>query len=127
MGMRTLAVAQKKLTNAEVRDFSVQVNAARRLLKGREERMRELYRSLESQLQVLGATGVEDQLQDGVPETLQALGAAGIHVWMLTGDKVETAVNVAISCGLVTPATRQMFATDHSSIDIVVARMKELA
>jgi P-type E1-E2 ATPase len=70
---------------------------------------------------------VEDQLQDGVPETLQALGAAGIHLWMLTGDKVETAVNVAISCGLVTPATRQMFATDHDSVEVVVARMKELA
>ena len=58
-----------------------------------------VFNSIESEMTVLGATGVEDQLQDGVPETLEALRAAGIKVWVLTGDKLETAINIAYSCG----------------------------
>lgn len=51
----------------------------------------------------VGATGIEDRLQDGVPETIQALRDAAIVVWVLTGDKQETAVNIAYSCALFTP------------------------
>ena len=50
-----------------------------------------------------GATGIEDRLQDGVPETIQALRKAGIVVWVLTGDKQETAINIAYSCALFQP------------------------
>lgn len=50
-----------------------------------------------------GATGIEDRLQDGVPETIEALRKAGIVVWVLTGDKQETAVNIAYSCALFQP------------------------
>ena len=48
----------------------------------------------------LGVTGVEDKLQENVEMTIESLKAAGIQVWMLTGDKVETATNIAISTGL---------------------------
>lgn len=51
-----------------------------------------------------GATGIEDRLQDGVPETIQALRKAGIVVWVLTGDKQETAINIAYSCALFQPS-----------------------
>lgn len=47
-----------------------------------------------------GATGIEDRLQENVPETIQALREAGMQVWVLTGDKLETAVNIAYSCKL---------------------------
>lgn len=47
-----------------------------------------------------GATGIEDRLQESVPETIQALREAGTKVWVLTGDKLETAVNIAYSCKL---------------------------
>ena len=50
-----------------------------------------------------GATGIEDRLQDGVPQTIRALRDAGIVVWVLTGDKQETAINIAYSCALFTP------------------------
>lgn len=49
---------------------------------------------------ISGATGIEDRLQDGVPETIKAMRNAGIVVWVLTGDKQETAVNIAYSCAL---------------------------
>ena len=49
---------------------------------------------------MIGASGVEDRLQDGVPETIAALREAMIKVWMLTGDKLETAENIGLSCKL---------------------------
>lgn len=126
MGMRTLAVAERKLSQSEFQEFSQKVRRARRMVKGREERMREIYASMERNLTIVGATGVEDQLQEGVPETLSALSAAGIRVWMITGDKVETAVNVGISCGMVTPATTQLFATGCTTADETIAKFEEL-
>ena len=50
----------------------------------------------------VGATGIEDRLQDGVPETIASLRRAGIQVWVLTGDKQETAMNVSFACKLIT-------------------------
>uniref|UniRef100_A0A4W5LAX8 Uncharacterized protein n=1 Tax=Hucho hucho TaxID=62062 RepID=A0A4W5LAX8_9TELE len=55
---------------------------------------------LETHLTLLGATGIEDRLQDSVPDTIMALREAGIQVWVLTGDKPETAVNIAYACRL---------------------------
>ena len=53
--------------------------------------------------QVIGATGIEDRLQEGVPECIEKLSAGGIKVWVLTGDKEETAINIAVACNLVSP------------------------
>lgn len=50
-----------------------------------------------------GATGIEDRLQDGVPETIDSLRKAGLQIWVLTGDKQETAVNIAYACKLLDP------------------------
>lgn len=50
-----------------------------------------------------GATGIEDRLQDGVPETITALRKAGLQIWVLTGDKQETAINIAYACKLLDP------------------------
>lgn len=63
-------------------------------IENHEEEERALCNELESDLDLLGATGIEDRLQDGVPESITALQAAGIKVWVLTGDKQETAVNI---------------------------------
>jgi len=60
----------------------------------------------EKDLVLLGATCVEDRLQEHVPQTLQLLQKAGIKVWMLTGDKLETAENIATSCSLLSPQTQ---------------------
>ena len=68
--------------------------------EGRERLLYESYCRLERELQLLGATGIEDKLQEGVPETIHCLRKAGIVVWVLTGDKQETAVNIAYACSL---------------------------
>jgi P-type E1-E2 ATPase len=58
---------------------------------------------LEREFELIGATAIEDQLQDNVKGTIEAIRRAGVKVWMLTGDKKETAINIGISCGLVSP------------------------
>ena len=59
---------------------------------------------IEVDLQIVGATAIEDKLQIGVPETIASLAEAGIKTWVLTGDKVETAINIGYSCRLLTQA-----------------------
>jgi len=51
-------------------------------------------------MQLVGSTAIEDKLQEGVSETIQFMKDAGIKVWVLTGDKVETATNIGYSSGL---------------------------
>ena len=63
-------------------------------------RIDELQFQMENGLILQGATAIEDGLQEGVPEALAQLTDAGIHVWMITGDKVGTAKNIAVACNL---------------------------
>ena len=55
---------------------------------------------IEKRLQLLGCTAIEDKLQEGVPQCIERLAAAGIRIWVLTGDKQETAINVGFACSL---------------------------
>lgn len=63
-------------------------------------------------MELLGATAVEDALQDNVRDTLESLRHAGIKVWVLTGDKVETALNIALSCGHIPEDANKYFITE---------------
>ena len=69
-------------------------------MEDREKKTAEVVEKLETDMELLGITGVEDKLQVYVQQTLENLRSAGIKVWMLTGDKVETATCIAISAGL---------------------------
>ncbi|GMF04632.1 unnamed protein product [[Candida] boidinii] len=62
--------------------------------------MEEVASSIECELTLLGGTAIEDRLQDGVPESISILAKAGLKIWVLTGDKVETAINIGFSCNL---------------------------
>ena len=62
---------------------------------------------LEHGLEVVGSTAIEDRLQEEVPETIIALKSVGVKVWVLTGDKVETAVNIGFSAGLLNNEMKQ--------------------
>ncbi|XP_050716966.1 phospholipid-transporting ATPase IF-like [Eriocheir sinensis] len=99
LGLRTLAVGRRELSDKQYKEFAGQLSLARSDLEEREAAVRKVTDLMEAKLTLLGATGVEDLLQEGVQETLEALRVAGIKVWVLTGDKVETAVNIAYSCG----------------------------
>uniref|UniRef100_A0A3P9LTW5 Phospholipid-transporting ATPase n=1 Tax=Oryzias latipes TaxID=8090 RepID=A0A3P9LTW5_ORYLA len=98
-GLRTLVVACRHFSPEEYMDVDKRLTAARTALQQREERLQEAFDFIERDLQLLGATAVEDKLQDKVQETIEALRLAGIKVWVLTGDKHETAVSVSLSCG----------------------------
>lgn len=101
-GLRTLVVARRKLSEAAYADFKARHHAASVRLEGRNEAMAAVVaETLERDLELLGLTGVEDKLQDDVRGTLELLRNAGIKIWMLTGDKIETATVIAISTKLV--------------------------
>ncbi|KAG5851490.1 hypothetical protein ANANG_G00093980 [Anguilla anguilla] len=98
-GLRTLVVACRRFGAREYEEVDRRLHEARTALQQRDERLAEVFAFIERDLQLLGATGVEDKLQDKVQETIEALRLAGIKVWVLTGDKHETAVSVSLSCG----------------------------
>lgn len=101
-GLRTLVMARRKLSASSYEEFKEQYHQASIRLEGRNEAMTEVIgRYLEHDLDLLGLTGVEDKLQDDVKSTLELLRNAGIKIWMLTGDKIETATCIAISTKLV--------------------------
>ncbi|KAJ7925190.1 protein transporter [Mycena leptocephala] len=101
-GLRTLVMARKRVSAQLYADFKERYHAASVRLDGRNEAMaRVVAECLEHDLELLGLTGVEDKLQDDVKSTLELLRNAGIKIWMLTGDKIETARCIAISTKLV--------------------------
>ncbi|KAI0742965.1 protein transporter [Daedaleopsis nitida] len=101
-GLRTLVMARRRLSEQAYAHFKEQHHLASIKLEGRNEAMATVVAELlEHDLELLGLTGVEDKLQDEVKSTLELLRNAGIKIWMLTGDKIETATCIAISTKLV--------------------------
>jgi len=101
-GLRTLVIGRKKLSTHQYRDFSNQYKEASMSFQRRDSSMARVVKDhLERNLELLGVTGVEDKLQKDVKPSLELLRNAGIKIWMLTGDKVETAQCVAVSAKLV--------------------------
>ncbi|XP_071584187.1 phospholipid-transporting ATPase IK isoform X4 [Heliangelus exortis] len=100
--LRTLCLATKEVSEAEYKVWSRRHQEVSILLQDRGQELHKLYEEMEQNLQLLGATAIEDKLQDGVPETIQLLKLANIKVWVLTGDKQETAMNIGYACKLLT-------------------------
>jgi len=108
-GLRTLVFARKLLTESEYLDFQEQYHAAKITINNRAANMQAVICNLlEKNLELVALSGVEDKLQHNVKNTLEMLRNAGIRVWMLTGDKIETATNIAVSTKLVS-RTQTMF------------------
>ncbi|GBM70525.1 putative phospholipid-transporting ATPase IIB [Araneus ventricosus] len=100
-GLRTLVVAKKVLTEEQYADFEARLNQAKVSIHDRTAKVTAVIESLERDMELLCLTGVEDKLQDNVRPTLELLKNAGIKIWMLTGDKLETAISIAKSSRLV--------------------------
>lgn len=100
-GYRTLLVGMKVLDEKEYADWNEIFKAANLNLINKAEKLIEAHKLIESNIHLLGATIVEDKLQDEVPETIRDLRLGDIKVWMLTGDKIDTAENIAKSCNLI--------------------------
>ena len=98
-GLRTLVIAQKLLSTDYFENWNQRYKSAQADLNNREALIRACIDELEEDMELIGVTGVEDRLQDDVALVIESLRNAGVQVWMLTGDKVETATCIAISAG----------------------------
>uniref|UniRef100_A0A1A8QH51 Phospholipid-transporting ATPase n=1 Tax=Nothobranchius rachovii TaxID=451742 RepID=A0A1A8QH51_9TELE len=108
-GLRTLVLAYKDLEESYMEGWRQRHHEASTALEGREERLDELYEEIEKDMILLGATAVEDKLQDGVPQTIEQLAKADIKIWVLTGDKQETAENIGYSCNMLREEMKEVF------------------
>ncbi|XP_063085017.1 phospholipid-transporting ATPase IK isoform X3 [Cavia porcellus] len=100
--LRTLCVAYKEVEESVYQQWQLRLEAASVQLQDRAQALQQVYSDMEQGLQLLGVTAIEDKLQDGVPDTISSLKKANIKVWVLTGDKQETAVNIGFACQLLT-------------------------
>uniref|UniRef100_A0A453RFS5 Phospholipid-transporting ATPase n=1 Tax=Aegilops tauschii subsp. strangulata TaxID=200361 RepID=A0A453RFS5_AEGTS len=108
-GLRTLVLAYRVLDEKEYENFAEKFRTAK--ISGsadRDEQIGEAADSIERDLILLGATAVEDKLQKGVPECIDKLAQAGIKIWVLTGDKMETAINIGFACSLLRQGMTQI-------------------
>ncbi|XP_041005255.1 phospholipid-transporting ATPase 2-like isoform X3 [Juglans microcarpa x Juglans regia] len=132
LGLRTLCLACRELNEDEYREWSFLFKEASSNLVDREWRIAEVCQMLEHDLEILGVTAIEDRLQDGVPETIETLRKAGINFWMLTGDKQNTAIQIALSCNFISPEPKgQLLSIDgkteaevHRSLERVLLTMR---
>ncbi|KAJ3328024.1 hypothetical protein HDU76_010729, partial [Blyttiomyces sp. JEL0837] len=100
-GLRTLMMGYRELTEEEYEKFKRDHDIAETSLNDRETKISEAAESVECKLKLVGCTAIEDRLQDEVPETIEYLLKAGIRLWLLTGDKQETAINIGMSSRLI--------------------------
>ena len=100
-GFRTLFIAMKILSEEEYEDYASKLKEALMSQEDKDRKVDEVNNIIETNLFLIGTTIVEDKLQENVPETIQNLRLSKIKVWMLTGDKMNTAYNIGLSCNLI--------------------------
>ena len=96
-GLRTLCFAVAEISESDFQEWRAVYQRASTSVQNRLLKLEESYELIEKNLQLLGATAIEDKLQDQVPETIETLMKADIKIWILTGDKQETAINIGNS------------------------------
>lgn len=100
-GLRTLVIAQKEINPSYYDKWNARYKEALSSIDdSREQLIDEMEDEIENELTLLGGTAIEDRLQDGVPDSIAILSQAGIKLWVLTGDRIETAINIGFSCNL---------------------------
>ena len=123
-GLRTLLLGYRWLDSALYREWHLLYSEAKGAVvdgETKKKNIAKLVNQLEKQgagLELIGCTGVEDRLQDEVPETIAALQTAGVKLWVLTGDKVETAIQIGQSCNLLNDGTYNLVMTENDPVEI---------
>ncbi|XP_072572275.1 phospholipid-transporting ATPase ID isoform X2 [Paramormyrops kingsleyae] len=118
-GLRTLVLAYRDLSEQQWEDWAERRRSAERAADYREDRLAAAYEEIEQDMMLLGATAIEDKLQEGVPETIAILSLANIKIWVLTGDKQETAVNIGYSCKMLTDDMSEVFIINGHTVQRV--------
>lgn len=102
-GLRTLCVAKRELSESGYDDWKVKYDKASQCVDStREEKIESAASDLEREMTLMGGTAIEDKLQEGVGKSIEMIHRAGVKLWVLTGDKVETAISIGFSCNLLT-------------------------
>ncbi|CAD5221755.1 unnamed protein product [Bursaphelenchus xylophilus] len=122
-GYRTLCFAVREVSESEYQKWNKKYESASLELEDRDKKLAEVAEMIEKDLYLVGASAIEDKLQDFVPETIQSMMQADIRVWMLTGDKRETAINIAQSSALCTKNTRLLI-LDKAGYDEVLSKLE---
>ncbi|XP_056012392.1 probable phospholipid-transporting ATPase IA isoform X3 [Ostrea edulis] len=114
LGLRTLCIASANVAEEFYDEWKHTYYKASTSLQNRDKKLEEAAELIERNLTLLGATAIEDKLQEGVPETISSLSKADIKIWVLTGDKQETAINIGYSCQLLTQGMPLLIINEHS-------------
>jgi len=123
--LRTLYLAERYLDEREYKRWAEESRVAKLALKDREEEVAAVDEKIEVNLELIGSTAIEDRLQDKVADTIQFMKSVGIKVWVLTGDKIETAINIGISAGLLDNMMQQHI-IDENDVDEIETKLKEV-
>ena len=126
MGLRTLVIAHRKLDPDTAINWLNKHKAAASAVQNRSELLAAAGAEIERHMVYLGTTAIEDRLQDEVPEVIADLARAGIVLWMLTGDKEETAINIGHSCNLLLADTKVHFLTRINTPLQYAERLREV-
>ncbi|KAL9326309.1 hypothetical protein ACSQ67_006954 [Phaseolus vulgaris] len=125
-GLRTLILAYRELNEEEYYQFNKEFTEAKNLVSADQEQIVDgIIQNIEKDLILLGATAVEDKLQDGVPECIDKLAQAGIKLWVLTGDKMETAINIGFSCSLLRQGMKQIIISSDTPENKALEKMED--
>ncbi|XP_028399052.1 phospholipid-transporting ATPase ID-like [Dendronephthya gigantea] len=124
-GLRTLVLAEKDITEEYFKDWMGRYHEASTAADDRDEKINETYEEIETNMKLIGATAIEDKLQDGVPAAIANLAKADIKIWVLTGDKQETAINIGYSCQLLTDEMEDPFIVDGEDESSVRASIRD--
>ena len=116
-GLRTLCIAMREIPEEEYKKWVAIYDKAAATINGRGEALDKAAEIIEQNLFLLGATAIEDKLQEGVPDAIYTLQQAGIKVWVLTGDRQETAINIGLSCRLISESMTLVVRTCSRTID----------
>ncbi|SGZ40243.1 related to Probable phospholipid-transporting ATPase DNF3 [Hanseniaspora guilliermondii] len=116
-GLRTLLYAYKILDKEAYYEWYEKYQRAKTSVENRKENIDAVGGEIETDLKLLAATAIEDKLQEGVPEAIEKFKRAGIKMWMLTGDKRETAINIGYSCNLIYEYS-SVIVLDKDDVDI---------
>lgn len=124
-GLRTLVLAKRVLSEQEYMTYNEQYMQAATALEDREAKLDAVAESIERDMTILGVTAIEDKLQDNVPSTIFDLAQAGIKIWVLTGDREETAVNIGHACRLINNKMTLVY-VNQERVDLLEQQLNEL-
>lgn len=116
-GLRTLCIASRIVPDKEYEVWSAKYYEASTSMEDRSDKVDAVAELIETDLFLLGATAIEDKLQDGVPETIQTLQEANIKIWVLTGDRQETAINIGMSCKLLSEDMNLLIVNEENKMN----------